>query len=48
VSFGSKNPMEALVLMMVDDGDSGERKMRENLMDPSHRAAGFAVGGHKK
>lgn len=31
--------------MLIDDGDA-ERKMRENLLDPSHRFFGMAVGKH--
>ena len=45
--FGSAHPTEALVMMLIDDGDPDCRKMRENLLDPTHRYIGFAVGKHK-
>ena len=47
VLFGSTHPTESIVLMLIDDGDPELRKMRENLLDPSHRFIGFAVGKHK-
>jgi hypothetical protein len=47
VGFGSKNPMEAIILMLIDDGDPKDRKMRRNLLDPSHKYVGFALGKHK-
>lgn len=47
VSFGSLHPTESLILMLVDDGDPSERKLREHLLDPKHRYFGFAIGKHK-
>ena len=47
IIYGSMNPIECLILMLIDDGDSEHRKMRENLLDPSHRFLGFATGKHK-
>ena len=34
-------------MMLIDDGDPSDRKMRENLLDPTHRFIGFAGGKHK-
>jgi hypothetical protein len=32
--------------MLIDDGDD-ERKMRQNLLDPSHKLFGMGVSRHK-
>jgi hypothetical protein len=47
VVFGTKNPVETFILMIINDSDPDERKMRGNLLDPSHKRIGFAVGNHK-
>eukprot|EP00347_Sterkiella_histriomuscorum_P022639 403337718 len=47
VAFGSYQPLEALILMLIDDGDIQDRKMRENLLDPAVRYIGFSTGKHK-
>ena len=47
VCYGTLNPLEAIILMLIDDGDPKERKMRENLLDPIHRYVGFATNRHK-
>ena len=47
VCFGSSHPVESIILMLIDDGDPTDRKMRENLLDPSHKFVGLATGKHK-
>jgi len=47
VCFGTHNAFEAIILMLIDDGDPLERKMRSNILDPNHRYVGFATGRHK-
>jgi hypothetical protein len=47
VSYGTLDPLEAFVLMMIDDGDPKDRKMRSNFMDPTHHYFGLALAKHK-
>ena len=47
VLFGTRNPIEALILMLINDGDQEFRKMRDNLLDPAHRNFAMSVGNHK-
>lgn len=45
VLYGTQNPIEAIMLMLIDDGDE-MKKMRENLIDPTHKMFGMATGKH--
>lgn len=46
VLFGTLNSIEAIILMLIDDNDK-DRKMRENLLDPSHKMFAMAFSYHK-
>lgn len=47
VCFGTTIATEAIIMMLVDDGDPSDRKMRENLLDATHKYIGFSTGKHK-
>ncbi len=47
VSYGSVDPIEAIILMLIDDGDPENRVMRSNILDPTHRFIGMAQDKHK-
>jgi len=47
IAYSTSNPVEAVVLMLIDDGDYINRTMRSHVLDPSHRMIGMSSGWHK-
>ena len=45
IVFESKDPVEIVALMLINDGDS-TRAQRENALDPFHQIVGVAFGTH--
>ena len=47
IAYSTSNPIEAIILMLIDDGDNRHRTMRSHVLDPTHRMIGMASGPHK-
>jgi len=42
LGYGSSNSIEALILLLIDDGDPNSRTQRSHLLDPNHKIVGYA------
>lgn len=47
ISYGSAEPREIVIQLLIDDGVSS-RGHRENILNPAFRTAGAAIGPHKE